>query len=115
MVHCPSDLVYFTLIQRPEIGSYMNDESEVGVCDQGSQGSATRPVNTMVLMVDSRMSRRKGLLATNISRFEFMERPTAITAVAAAASLPSSFTCNSCLFVKLLDKNVLKAYNFHKI
>lgn len=57
------------------------------------QGSATRPVNSSALMVDSLMSSRNGRLAMNTSRSRLMERPMATTAVAAAASLPSSFTC----------------------
>lgn len=38
------------------------------------------------------MSSRNGRLAWKTSRFGLMERPNATTAVAAAASLPSSFT-----------------------
>lgn len=60
---------------------------------QRSQGSATRAINSSVLMEASRMSSRNGLLAWKTSRFRLMERPNATTAVAAAASLPSSFTC----------------------
>lgn len=40
----------------------------------------------------SRMSSRNGRFAWKTSRFRLMERPNATTAVAAAASLPSSFT-----------------------
>lgn len=59
------------------------------------QGSATRAVNSRALMVDSLMSSRNGRSARNTSRFKLMERPMATTAVAAAASLPSSFTCTT--------------------
>lgn len=56
------------------------------------QGWATRATKSSVLMEASRMSSRKGRLAWNTSRLRLMERPTATTAVAAPASLPSSFT-----------------------
>lgn len=59
---------------------------------QRSQGSATRAINSSVFMDASRMSSRNGLLAWKTSRFRLMERPVATAAVAAAASLPSSFT-----------------------
>lgn len=57
-----------------------------------TQGSATRPKNSSVLMVDSLMSSRNGREASKTSRFKLMERPMATTAVDAAASLPTSFT-----------------------
>lgn len=59
---------------------------------QRSQGSATRAINSSVFMEASRISSRNGRLAWKTSRFGLMERPNATTAVAAAASLPSSFT-----------------------
>lgn len=49
-------------------------------------------MNNSALMVDSLMSSRNGRLASNTSRSSLMDRPMATTAVAAAASLPSSFT-----------------------
>lgn len=57
------------------------------------QGCATRARNSSALMEASRMSSRKGRSAWNTSRLKLMERPTATAAVAAPASLPSSFTC----------------------
>lgn len=68
------------------------------------QGSATRPVNSSVLMMDSLMSSRNGRSAVKTSLYGLKERPAATTAVAAAASLPSSFTCNSthsCLLTQI--------------
>lgn len=47
----------------------------------------------MVLREASRMKSRKGLLALKIFLFIGKERPEMVTAVAAEASLPSSFTC----------------------
>lgn len=47
----------------------------------------------MVLRAASRMKSRKGLLALKIFLFIGKERPEMVTAVAAEASLPSSFTC----------------------
>ena len=41
------------------------------------------------------MSSMNGRFATNTSRLKLMERPMATTAVAAAASLPSSLTWNN--------------------
>lgn len=46
----------------------------------------------IVLRAASRMKRRKGLLALKIILFMGKERPETVTAVAAEASLPSSFT-----------------------
>ena len=46
----------------------------------------------MVLRAASRMKSRKGLLALKIILFMGKERPETVTAVAADASLPSSFT-----------------------
>ncbi|MGH0122775.1 UNVERIFIED_CONTAM: hypothetical protein FKN15_004357 [Acipenser sinensis] len=51
------------------------------------QGSATLPMKMMVLIDTSRISSRKGLLALKNARFMLMERPVAMTAVDAAASL----------------------------
>lgn len=47
----------------------------------------------MVLRAASRIKSRKGLLALKIFLFIGKERPEMVTAVAAEASLPSSFTC----------------------
>lgn len=49
-------------------------------------------MNIMVLRVASRMKSKKGLLASKIILFMGKERPEITTAVAADASLPSSFT-----------------------
>lgn len=46
-------------------------------------------------MLDSLMNSRKGRLTSMTSRCRLMERPEATTAVAAAASLPSSVTCRT--------------------
>lgn len=49
-------------------------------------------MNSRALMVASRIMTRNGRSAINTSRLGLKERPTATTADAAAASLPSSFT-----------------------
>lgn len=49
----------------------------------------------MVFRAASRMRTRKGLLALKVTLFRFSERPAMTTAVLAAASLPSSFTCRA--------------------
>ena len=52
-------------------------------------------MNRIELMAASHISARKGLLALKTCLFKGKERPVIITAVAADASLPSSFTCQS--------------------
>lgn len=60
-----------------------------------TQGLATLPMNRIVFRATSLMRTRKGLLALKVTLLGFSERPAITTAVLAAASLPSSFTCRS--------------------